>query len=82
MLIPVSGPEVQALSKVVGSRVVSSMDSFVVGFFFSHSVALAAAVAVIEVGVRVALHYGRRPSEPVQRWSSAASPPLASLRRR
>ena len=49
--------KVKSIVKAVSWRLVGSCDTFIIGFFFTSSVKVAASISIVEVFTKIALYY-------------------------
>jgi len=71
MFIRVGEAHPRSLIKAVSWRMVGSIDTFILSFFFTHKASAAAAIASTEVLTKIALYYFHERAWAVLPWGRA-----------
>ncbi|HET8613017.1 MAG TPA: DUF2061 domain-containing protein [Sphingomonas sp.] len=68
----------RSLAKAVSWRTVGSIDTFILGFLFSGSAAIAGSIAGTEVVTKIILFYFHERAWSLVRWGHHEAPPPAT----
>ncbi len=79
MFIKVGEAHPRSLIKAISWRMVGSIDTFILSYFFTHKVSAAASIASTEVLTKVLLYYFHERAWAVMPWGRARAPKPAPL---